>query len=132
MNPLQFCVPVVHKKSHATYVIVYVLMNPLQFCVPVVHKNLMRLYTCPSCHNRFLSTSVLFHSATCSSHSSDSLLKKNYKSDSLVMKPVGPYRNIKHVALFSQADTKLIFQSSNHFQLSGSLLQISSISLKLS
>ena len=39
------------------------------------------------------------------------------------MRPVGPYRNIKHVALFSQADTKLIFQSSNHFQLSGSLLQ---------
>ena len=34
--------------------------------------------------------------------------KKNYKSDSLVMKPVSPYRNIKHVALFSQADTKLI------------------------
>ena len=33
--------------------------------------------------------------------------KKNYKSDSSVMKPVGPYRNIKHVALFSQADTKL-------------------------
>ena len=23
------------------------------------------------------------------------------------MKPVGPYRDIKHVALFSQADTKL-------------------------
>ena len=35
--------------------------------------------------------------------------KKNYKSDSSLMKPVGPYRNIKHVALFSQADTKLIF-----------------------
>ena len=34
--------------------------------------------------------------------------KKNYKSDPLVMKPVGPYRNIKHVALFSQADTKFI------------------------
>ena len=34
--------------------------------------------------------------------------KKNYKSDSSVMKPVGPYRNIKHVALFSQADTKHI------------------------
>ena len=34
--------------------------------------------------------------------------KKNYKSYPLVMKPVGPYRNIKHVALFSQADTKLI------------------------
>ena len=34
--------------------------------------------------------------------------KKNYKSDSLVIKPVGPYRNIKHVALFSQAETKLI------------------------
>ena len=34
--------------------------------------------------------------------------KKNYKSDPLVMKPVGPYRNIKHIALFSQADTKLI------------------------
>ena len=34
--------------------------------------------------------------------------KKNYKSDSLVMKPVGPYRIIKHVALFSQANTKLI------------------------
>ena len=34
--------------------------------------------------------------------------KKNYKSYSSVMKPVGPYRNIKHVALFSQADTKLI------------------------
>ena len=29
-------------------------------------KNLMRLYTCSSCRNRFLSTSVLFHSATCS------------------------------------------------------------------
>ena len=25
-----------------------------------------------------------------------------------VMKPVGPYRNIKHAALFSQANTKLI------------------------
>ena len=108
MNPLQFCVLVVHKiscdlrysfvpmnpiqfvyqwytKSHATYIIVYVPMNPLQFCVPVVHKiscdlryslclyesitilciggtqNLMRLYTCSSCHNRFLSTSVLIH-----------------------------------------------------------------------
>ena len=34
--------------------------------------------------------------------------KKSYKSYSLVMKPVGPYRNIKHVALFSQAKTKLI------------------------
>ena len=34
--------------------------------------------------------------------------KKNYKSDPLVMKPVGPYKNIKHIALFSQADTKLI------------------------
>ena len=34
--------------------------------------------------------------------------KKNYKSYPLVMKPVGPYRNIKDVALFSQADTKLI------------------------
>ena len=34
--------------------------------------------------------------------------KKNYKSYPLVMKPVGPYRNIKNVALFSQADTKLI------------------------
>ena len=34
--------------------------------------------------------------------------KKNYKSYPLVMKPVGPYRNIKHVTLFSQADTKLI------------------------
>ena len=34
--------------------------------------------------------------------------KKNYKSDPLVMKPVGPYINIKHVALFSQADTKPI------------------------
>ena len=32
--------------------------------------------------------------------------KKNYKSNPLVMKPMGPYRNIKHVALFSQADTK--------------------------
>ena len=39
MNPLQFCVPMVHKKSHATYVIVYVPMNyPLQFCILVVHK----------------------------------------------------------------------------------------------
>ena len=64
--PLQDCVPVVHKKSHATYVIVYAPMNPLQFCVPVVHKNLMQLYTCSSCPNRFLSTSVLFHLATCS------------------------------------------------------------------
>ena len=34
--------------------------------------------------------------------------KKNYKSDPLVMKPVGPYRNTKHIALFSQANTKLI------------------------
>ena len=34
--------------------------------------------------------------------------EKNYKRDPSVMKPVGPYRNIKHVALFSQADTKLI------------------------
>ena len=34
--------------------------------------------------------------------------EKNYKSDPSVMKPVGPYRNIKHLALFSQADTKLI------------------------
>ena len=48
-----------------------------------------------------------------------------------VMKPVGPYRNIKRVALFSQADTKLISSHQNHFQLSGSLLQISSIALKL-
>ena len=29
-------------------------------------KNLMRLYTYSSCRNRFLSTLVLFHSATCS------------------------------------------------------------------
>ena len=36
------------------------------------------------------------------------ITKKNYKSYPLVMKPVGPYRNIKHIALFSQADTKLI------------------------
>ena len=57
--------------------------------------------------------------------------EKNYKSDPSVMKPVGLYRNIKHVALFSQADTKLISKSSNHFQLSGSLLQISSIALML-
>ena len=41
--------------------------------------------------------------------------KKNYKSYSLVMKPVGPYRNIKHIALFSQANTKLI---SNHQSIS--------------
>ena len=26
------------KRSHVTYVIIYVPMNPLQFCVPVVHK----------------------------------------------------------------------------------------------
>ena len=45
--------------------------------------------------------------------------KKSCKSDSLVMKPVGPYRNIKHVALFSQADTKFI---SSHQIISSKLI----------
>ena len=40
--------------------------------------------------------------------------KKNYKSNPLVMKPVAHYRNIKHVALFSQADTKLISSCQGH------------------
>ena len=88
----------------------------------------MRLYTCSSQIFEYIGTLPLSYMLL-------TLLrlttKKNFESCSLVMKPVGPYRNIKHVALFSQADTKLIFQLSNHFQLSGSLLQISSISLKV-
>ena len=95
-------------------------------------KDLMRFYTCSSCRNRFFA----YIGTLPLSYMLLTLLRltteKNYKSYPSVMKPVGRYRNIKHVALFSQIDTKLIFQSSNHFQLSGSLLQISSISLKLS
>ena len=109
---------------------------PYEFIIIFVYrwytKNLMRLYTCSSCRNRFFE----YIGTLPLSYILLTLLrlttKKNFKRNSLLMKPVGPYRNIKHVALFSQVDTNLIFQSSNHFQLSGSLLQISSISLKLS
>ena len=159
MNPLQLlCTNGTQKISCDLHFSLCPYMNPLQFLctggtqkiscdlrfslcpyesiiIFVYHwytKNLMRLYTCFSCRNRFFE----YIGTLPLSYMLLTLLrlttKKNFKSNSLVMKPVGPYRNIKHVALFSQVDTKLIFQSSNHFQLSGSLLQISSISLKLS
>ena len=130
-----------YTRSHVTYVIVYVPMNlSLQFCVPPVHKissdlryslcpyelvviilcttftqDLMRLYTCSSCHIRFLSTLVLIH-LTCLS---DSSLRKTIKVILRVMKPVGPYRNIKYDSLHSYelvitiSPKKLITISSN-------------------
>ena len=116
-----------YTRSHATYVIVYVPMNlSLQFCVPPVHKvscdlcyslcpyelvitilcttgtqDLMRLYTCSSCHIRFLSTSVLIHQPHALNMPARLTTKKNYKSNPLVMKPVGSYRNIKYDSLRS-------------------------------
>ena len=149
-----------HKKSHATYLIVYAPINfPLQFlCTSGTQKIScdLRYSLCPykisitilcttstqkiSCDIRYSlcpyeSITILCTSGTQKilynfthalhvitdfeyigtlplSYMLLTLLrlttKKNYKSYSLVMKPVGPYRNIKHVALFSQADTKLI------------------------
>ena len=92
-------------KSHATPDVVYVPM-----------KWSLRFYAawCTKSHATF--THVVYYFENIGtlplSHMLLILLrlttKKNYKSDPLVMKPVGPYRNIKHVALFSQADTKLI------------------------
>ena len=118
------------KKSHATLHLLF--MSLYEFIIIFVYQNRMRLYTCSSCRNRFFEYIGILPLSYMLLTLLRLTTKKTFKSNSLVMKPVGPYRNIKHVALFSQVDTKLIFQSSNHFQLSGSLLQISSISLKLS
>ena len=125
--PLQFCVPVVHKIScdlrcslcpYESITILYtsgtqnlmrLTLCPYQsitiLCTTGT-QDLMRLYTFSSCRIRFLSTSVLIHQSHALNVPARLTSKKNCKSNPLVMKPVGPYRNIKHVALFSQADTK--------------------------
>ena len=94
-----------YSKSHATPDVVYVPMKwSLRFCIPRFKKS-HTILTHIAYNFEYIGTLPLSHMLL-------TLLrlttKKNYKSDPLVMKPVGPYRNIKHVALFSQADTKLI------------------------
>ena len=95
-----FCVPLVHKtscdlKSLCPYELVITIL-----CTTGT-QDLMQLYTFSSCHNRFLSSSVLIHQPHALNVPARLTTKKNYKSNPLVMKPVGSYRNIKHIALFS-------------------------------
>ena len=128
MNPLQFlCTSGTQKVSCDLCYSLCPYESIIIFVYRWYTKSLMRLYTCSSCLNRFFEYIGTLPLSYMLLTLLRLITKKNFKSNSLVMKPVGPYRNIKHVALFSQVDTK----SSNHFQLSGSLLQISSISLKL-
>ena len=92
-------------KSHVISDIVYVRTKwPLRFYVPRYVKSYVIL-THVVYNFEYIGTLPLSYMLL-------TLLRltteKNYKSYSLVMKPVDPYRNIKHVALFSQADTKLI------------------------
>ena len=103
-------------KSHMTPDIVYVPINwSLRFYVPRYAKS-HTTFTHVVYNFEYIGTLPISHMLL-------TLLrlttKKNYKSDPLVMKPVGPYRNIKHVALFSQADTKLI---SSHQIISSKLI----------
>ena len=92
-------------KSHATPDVAYVPMKwSLQFYA-VRHAKSHATFTHVVYDFEYIGTLPLSHMLL-------TLLrlttKKNYKSNPLVMKPVSPSRNIKHVALFSQADTKLI------------------------
>ena len=73
----------------------------------MVHK-----LSCDFTHALNMSYTILYigftHPLVLGSDDSDSSLRKTLKVILKVMKHVGPYRNIKHVALFSQADTNFI------------------------